>query len=61
VEREPALAVRRALALLQTLGTDEALRASGLGVKRLSEMTGNEISRVSRTLRGDRALQGDRR
>jgi IclR family transcriptional regulator, KDG regulon repressor len=50
MEREPAVAVRRAVALLLTLGGDEALRAGGLGVKRLSELTGNEISRVSRTL-----------
>jgi IclR family transcriptional regulator, KDG regulon repressor len=50
VEREPAVAIRRAVALLLTLGGDEALEAGGLGVKRLSELTGNEISRVSRTL-----------
>jgi IclR family KDG regulon transcriptional repressor len=50
VEREPAVAIRRAMALLLTLGGDEALEAGGLGVKRLSELTGNEISRVSRTL-----------
>jgi DNA-binding IclR family transcriptional regulator len=50
MEREPAVGVRRAVALLLTLGGDEALEADGLGVKRLSELTGNEISRVSRTL-----------
>jgi IclR family transcriptional regulator, KDG regulon repressor len=50
MEREPAVAVRRAVALLLTLGGDEALQAGGLGVKRLSELTGSEISRVSRTL-----------
>src|SRR5215510_5828561 len=50
MEREPAVGVRRAVALLLTLGGDEALDAGGLGVKRLSELTGNEISRVSRTL-----------
>jgi IclR family transcriptional regulator, KDG regulon repressor len=50
MEREPAVAIRRAVALLLTLGGDEALQAGGLGVKRLSELTGNEISRVSRTL-----------
>jgi IclR family KDG regulon transcriptional repressor len=50
MEREPAVAVRRAVALLLTLGGDEALADGGLGVKRLSELTGNEISRVSRTL-----------
>jgi IclR family KDG regulon transcriptional repressor len=50
MEREPAVAVRRAVALLLTLGGDEALDAGGLGVKRLSELTGHEISRVSRTL-----------
>jgi IclR family transcriptional regulator, KDG regulon repressor len=50
VEREPSVAVRRAVALLLTLGGDESLDAGGLGVKRLSELTGNEISRVSRTL-----------
>jgi IclR family KDG regulon transcriptional repressor len=38
------------MALLLTLGGDEALEAGGLGVKRLAELTGNEISRVSRTL-----------
>jgi IclR family KDG regulon transcriptional repressor len=50
MEREPSVAVRRAVALLLTLGNDESLDAGGLGVKRLSELTGNEISRVSRTL-----------
>jgi DNA-binding IclR family transcriptional regulator len=50
MEREPAVAVRRAVALLLTLGGDEAIEAGGLGVKRLSELTGTEISRVSRTL-----------
>jgi IclR family transcriptional regulator, KDG regulon repressor len=50
MEREPSVAVRRAVALLLTLGGDEALDAGGLGVKRLAELTGNEISRVSRTL-----------
>jgi DNA-binding IclR family transcriptional regulator len=50
MEREPAVAVRRAVALLLTLGGDEALEAGGLGVKRLSELTGNDISRVSRAL-----------
>jgi IclR family transcriptional regulator, KDG regulon repressor len=50
VEREPAVAIRRAVALLLTLGGDEALAGGGLGVTRLSELTGNEISRVSRTL-----------
>jgi DNA-binding IclR family transcriptional regulator len=50
MEREPAVGVRRAVALLLTLGGDEALADGGLGVKRLSELTGNEISRVSRTL-----------
>jgi DNA-binding IclR family transcriptional regulator len=50
MEREPAVAVRRAVALLLTLGGDEALEDGGLGVKHLSELTGNEISRVSRTL-----------
>jgi IclR family KDG regulon transcriptional repressor len=50
VEREPAVAVRRAVALLLMLGGDESLGAGGLGVKRLSDLTGHEISRVSRTL-----------
>lgn len=50
MQREPALAARRSVALLLTLGGDEALDAGGLGVKRLSELTGNDISRVSRTL-----------
>jgi IclR family transcriptional regulator, KDG regulon repressor len=50
MEREPSVAVRRAVALLLTLGSEEALAAGGLGVKRLSELTGNDISRVSRTL-----------
>jgi IclR family transcriptional regulator, KDG regulon repressor len=50
VEREPGVAVRRAVALLLTLGGDESLAGGGLGVKRLSELTGHEISRVSRTL-----------
>ncbi len=50
MEREPAVAVRRAVALLLALGGDEAMDDGGLGVKQLSELTGNEISRVSRTL-----------
>jgi IclR family KDG regulon transcriptional repressor len=50
MEREPAVALRRAVGLLLTLGGDEALEAGGLGVKRLSELTGHEISRVSRSL-----------
>src|SRR5262245_61963590 len=50
MEREPAVAVRRAVALLLTLGGDEALGAGGIGVKRLAELTGHDISRVSRTL-----------
>jgi DNA-binding IclR family transcriptional regulator len=50
VQREPAVAVRRATAILLALGSDEAMESSGLGVKRLSELTGTEISRVSRTL-----------
>jgi IclR family KDG regulon transcriptional repressor len=33
-----------------TLGADEALESGGLGVKRLSELTGTDVSRVSRTL-----------
>ncbi len=49
-QREPSVAVRRAVGLLLTLGGDEALEGGGLGVKRLSELTGHEISRVSRTL-----------
>jgi IclR family transcriptional regulator, KDG regulon repressor len=49
-EREPAVALRRAVALLLTLGGDEAVEGGGLGVKHLSELTGNEMSRVSRTL-----------
>src|SRR6266508_5260988 len=36
MEREPAVAVRRAVALLLTLGGDEALAAGGRGVKRLT-------------------------
>src|SRR5262245_50839302 len=50
MEREPSVAVRRAVALLLTLGSDESLEGGGLGVKRLSELTGNDMSRVSRTL-----------
>ncbi|MGH2763793.1 MAG: IclR family transcriptional regulator [Thermoleophilaceae bacterium] len=50
MEREPAVAIRRTVALLLALGGEESLGTGGLGVKRLSELTGNEISRVSRTL-----------
>jgi IclR family KDG regulon transcriptional repressor len=50
MERAPAVGVRRAVALLLTLGGDEALEAGGLGVKRLAELTSSDISRVSRTL-----------
>jgi DNA-binding IclR family transcriptional regulator len=38
------------MAIILALGADEALEAGGLGVKRLAELSGNEISRVSRTL-----------
>jgi IclR family transcriptional regulator, KDG regulon repressor len=48
MQQEPA--VRRSVALLLALGGDEAMEGGGLGVKRLSELTGNEMSRVSRTL-----------
>lgn len=50
MEREPAVGVRRAVALLLALGGEEALGRPGLGVQRLAELTGSDISRVSRTL-----------
>src|SRR5262245_39235700 len=50
MHREPAVAVRRSTAILLALASDEALEAGGLGVKRLADLTGNDISRISRTL-----------
>lgn len=51
VDTEPATSLRRGLELLLALGDDEAVRAGGLGVVRLSEVVASDKSRVSRTLR----------
>ncbi|MBV9192812.1 MAG: IclR family transcriptional regulator [Solirubrobacterales bacterium] len=50
MQPEKATSVRRAVDLLLALGGEEALRSGGLGVKRLSELLGEDKTRVSRTL-----------
>ena len=47
---EKATSLRRAVALLLALASDEALAAGGMGVTGLTELLGDEKSRVSRTL-----------
>ncbi len=47
---EKATSLRRAVALLLSLVSDEALAGGGLGVSGLTELLGEEKSRVSRTL-----------
>lgn len=46
-----ATTLRRGLSLLVALGSAEAVRSGGLGVMRLSEITGEDKSQVSRTLK----------
>jgi len=48
-ERETS--IRRGIEVLLSLGSDEALTASGLGVTRISELLGREKSQVSRALK----------
>lgn len=43
--------LRKAIALLTTLGSEDAVQQGGYGVSRLAEVTGQEVSQVSRTLR----------
>jgi DNA-binding IclR family transcriptional regulator len=47
---EKATSLRRAVALLLALASDEALSDGGLGVTALTEQLGDEKSRISRTL-----------
>jgi IclR family KDG regulon transcriptional repressor len=47
---ETASSLRRALALIRALASDEAIAAGGLGVTRLAEITRADKSRVSRAL-----------
>jgi DNA-binding IclR family transcriptional regulator len=47
---EKATSLRRAVALLLALGSDEALAGGGMGVMGLTELLEDEKSRVSRTL-----------
>lgn len=47
---EKATSLRRAVALLLALGSDEALAGGGMGVTALTALLGEEKSRVSRTL-----------
>ena len=51
MDAERATSLRRGLDLLVALGSEEAVRAGGLGVVRLAEVVAGEKSRVSRTLR----------
>ena len=46
-----ATTLRRGLDLLAALGSEEAVREGGLGVMRLAEITGEDKSQVSRTLK----------
>ena len=50
MDRERATSLRRAIELLLALSGEEALRSGGLGVKQLTDLLGDEKSRVSRTL-----------
>jgi IclR family KDG regulon transcriptional repressor len=43
--------LRRALALVSALGTDEVVESGGAGVSQLAALTGQDKSQVSRTLR----------
>lgn len=49
-ERGRASALQRGLAILLTLGSEEALASGGLGVVRIAELVGREKSQVSRAL-----------
>lgn len=50
-DRREATTLRRGIGLLLRLGSDEAVRAGGLGVTRLAERTGEDKSQVSRTMK----------
>ena len=49
--RQQGHGLRRDLELLEALASPEAQRAGGLGVVRLSQLTGREKSQVSRALK----------
>src|SRR5438552_14727024 len=51
VDGRDATTLRRGLSLLVALGSAEAVRSRGLGMMRLSEITGEDKSQVSRTLK----------
>lgn len=46
-----ATSLRRGIVVLQTLDSDEALAGGGLGVLRIAELTGDDKSQISRTLK----------
>jgi IclR family KDG regulon transcriptional repressor len=50
-----ATSLRRGIVVLQTLGSEEAIVAGGLGVLRIAELVGDDKSQISRTLK---ALHG---
>lgn len=49
-DRSRASALERGLAILDALGSDEALDEDGLGVVRIAELVGREKSQVSRAM-----------
>jgi IclR family KDG regulon transcriptional repressor len=46
-----ATSLRRGIVVLQTLSSDEAVAAGGLGVLRIAELVGDDKSQISRTLK----------
>src|SRR5437588_281208 len=48
---DTATSLRRGIAVLQALHSDEALAGGGLGVLRIAELVGQDKSQVSRTLK----------
>lgn len=50
VKRRNAAGLSRDLEVLEVLGTPEALKANGLGVNRVSELTARDKGQISRTL-----------
>lgn len=48
---DTATSLRRGIAVLRALGSDEALGAGGLGVVRIAQLVGDDKSQASRTLK----------
>src|SRR5439155_587259 len=51
VVADTATSLRRGIVVLQTLQSDEAIAAGGLGVLRVAELVGDDKSQISRTLK----------